>query len=331
MSSSPCSSPSAIASDAPRRCALVIGIDGCRPDCLTNDHAPTLYGLLQSSQSAYSLKSQVGDICWSGPGWTSAATGVWRDKSGVSGNTFPTPQFKKYPNLFQRLKTHDPSTVTASCINWKPLNENILIPSDHPFTHEEDDAGVTESAVRLLKAQERLDCLFVHLDDVDLAGHTFDYGPNIPKYVASLKKTDERVATLLDTLRQRQALHSHEDWLVMVTTDHGGIDYTHEDTRPENRTNFIIVHGPDVIPGEIFPTPLVVDVAPTVLAHMGVKIASAWHLDGRPVGLKLTGRGHWMDLNASQDPLNKFPIPKEELEEGPAPAVAPSPDVATAL
>jgi len=247
---------------------------------------------------------------------------VWRDKHGVSGNTFPTQNFKEYPSLFQRLKTFDPSSVTASCINWKPLNENILLPSDHPFTHEEDDAGVVTSACKLLTEQPRLDLLFVHLDDVDLAGHTFDYGPQIPEYVTALKKTDDRLSTILTALHARR-WYAEEDWLVVITTDHGGIDYTHEDTRPENRTNFLILEGADVASGEIFPTPLIVDVAPTVLAHLGVKISSAWHLDGRPVGLKLTGRGHFMDLAASQDPHNRFPIPKEELEEGPAPDVEP--------
>lgn len=87
-----------------------------------------------------------------------------------------------------------------------------------------------------------------------------------------------------------------------------------QDGRPENRTNFLILHGSDVAPGEIFPSPVIADVAPTVLAHLGVKISSAWHLDGRPVGLKLTRRGHFMDLTKSQDPLNMFPIPKEELD-----------------
>ena len=71
------------------------------------------------------------------------------------------------------------------------MNDNILRPSDHPFTHEDDDDGVVASARRLLDSEERLDILFVHLDDVDAAGHAFDYGPTVPEYVEALKKTDE--------------------------------------------------------------------------------------------------------------------------------------------
>ena len=356
-SASVMSSPDAAALLLPRRCALVIGLDGCRPDCLTAEIAPTLWGMMHQQHvvppalplsdaapvdaspvlpstaglplhCAYSLRSQVGDICWSGPGWTSACTGVWRNKHGVSGNLFPTQQFASYPVLFQRLKTARPESVTACAVNWAPLAEHVLLPADHSITHEDNDALVLDAAQSLLREQPRLDLMFVHLDLVDHVGHQFDYGPAIPEYVAAVRETDARVAALLATLRSGERRWvDQEDWLVAITTDHGGIDYTHEDSRPENRTNFLILQGTDVVRGEIFPAPLVVDVAPTVLAHLRVPLRSSWNLDGRPVGLKLSDplagglAGCFMDLTASQDPLNLFPILPEELEAGPSPDV----------
>jgi len=337
----------AAASSAIRRCALVIGLDGFRPDCISPELTPTLWGLMHPARPsfgpvasvasdggqtvsvapalscAFSLRSQVGDICWSGPGWTSACTGVWRDKHGVSGNLFVTQQFASYPTLFQRLRTAKPDAVTCSSVNWKPLADHVLLPCTRSAVHEDDDPSVLSSAQAMLTEQPRLDLLFVHLDLVDARGHEFDYGPSIPEYVAAVKETDARVAVLLRCLREERRWYPLEDWLVVLTTDHGGIDFNHEDGRPENRTNFLILQGSDVAPGEIFPAPLIVDVAPTVLAHLGVKLQSAWHLDGRPVGLKLTGATgaaeSFMDLHASQDPTDKFPILPEELEAGPSP------------
>jgi hypothetical protein len=287
-------------------------------------HQPDKLFPTGGGRSAWSLCSQVGDICWSGPGWTSALTGVWRDKHGVSGNTFATAQFDKYPNVFQRLKIANPACVTASVVNWSPLNEFILRPSDHSLTHEDADGRVLDSACSLLRDQGRLDALFVHLDQVDHAGHEHDYGTHITQYMDAIKNTDERCRVILETLVNERASYADEDWLIVVTTDHGGADFTHEDSRPENRTNFLILHGRDVAPGEIFPAPLIVDVAPTMLAHLRVPINTAWHLDGRPVALKLTtAKGTsrtFIDLQASQDPTNLFPIPPEELEEAPAEA-----------
>jgi hypothetical protein len=237
---------------------------------------------------------------------------------------YVTQQFDKYPTLFQRLRTAKPDAATCSSINWKPLADFVMHPATRSSCHEDDDAAVLATAQEMLLTEMRLDLLFVHLDDVDAAGHEYDYGPAIPEYVAAVRATDARVGALLASLRSERRWYGLEDWLVVVTTDHGGIDFTHEDSRPENRTNFILVQGSDVAAGEIFPAPLIVDVAPTVLAHLGVKIQSSWHLDGRPVGLKLTNASSgaaesFMDLNVSQDPDNLFPILPEELEAGPSP------------
>lgn len=177
---------------------------------------------------SYSLESQVGDICWSGPGWTSACSGVWRDKHGVSGNTFGSHQKESYPSIFARVHAAVPEAVTACSINWRPLAENILHPATHSAVHEDDDAAVEASASTMLRSLPRLDALVVHLDDVDAAGHNYDYGPSVPEYVAAVKNTEARVARLLRVLRSEREWYHEEDWLVIVTTDHGGIDYTHE-------------------------------------------------------------------------------------------------------
>lgn len=327
MAPAPEAEPSAAASADKRRCVLLLCVDGWRPDCITREAAPTVWGAIHStpdpscfpceSAVAYSLASQVGDICWSGPGWTSAATGVWRDKHGVSGNTFPTQQFDKFPSFVARLHAARPEARTAAVVNWKPLSSDILSHCSLHRVHEDDDGGVERSAAELLRGESRLDVLVVHLDKVDAAGHEFDYGPSVKEYMEAVKETDERLARLLRVLRSERAWYGEEEWLVAITTDHGGADYTHEDSRPENRTNFLLLASQRAVGGEILPSPLIVDVAPTVLAFLQVPIASHWHLDGRPVGLQLRGGGgsHWMDLKASQDPLNKFPIPPEELEE----------------
>ncbi len=110
---------------------LFIGIDGFRADCVyaSIDAAgkplcPNIYQLLtkhtksndhtssQTSSStitsptratAYSFHTLVNDICWSGPGWSSIATGVWRDKHLIPDNEFKEAQLHKYPNLFHHV------------------------------------------------------------------------------------------------------------------------------------------------------------------------------------------------------------------------------------
>src|SRR6266850_2110735 len=82
--------------------ALIIGIDGCRPDALLAAKAPHLHALIKNG--AFSDKAQTGDMTASGSGWGSLLTGVWREKHGVRGNDFKLSNFTEYPHLLARVK-----------------------------------------------------------------------------------------------------------------------------------------------------------------------------------------------------------------------------------
>ncbi len=71
----------------------------------------------------------------------------------------------------------------------------------------------------------------------------------------------------------------------MVTTDHGGTGTRHGANRPTDRRIFFLVHGPTVERGRLAGTPSLLDVAPTVLTHLGVRVEPSWQLEGRTVGL----------------------------------------------
>src|SRR5271163_4911257 len=100
------------------------------------------------------------------------------------------------------------------------------------------DAEVARDAVEVL-AQPALDVLFVHFDDVDGAGHGKGFHPIVPEYLKAIAKTDEYVGALLKALRQRPTFAS-EDWLILVSTDHGGSGKSHGKNTPEHRTIFLI-------------------------------------------------------------------------------------------
>jgi arylsulfatase A-like enzyme len=302
---------------------LFLGIDGCRWDCINSTLTPALWGLIETNQkdsynnehplssssphtfspsstispyqrhAAFSFQSQVNDICLSGPGWTSAATGVWRRKHGVNSNEVKIERRRKWKDVFQRLKHFHPSIQTASIVNWPPLNNDIHTNVDHVFTHENDDAKVVSSSISLLSTVEDLSYVFVHLDAVDTAGHTYDYGPTIPAYVEAVQHTDANIGRILTALSQRKWRDS-ESWLIIASTDHGGENFNHELNTPNNRRTWIILNGEDVIAGEIYPQPMIVDIAPTILVHLGCKINPNWDLDGRILPIRYDGTS-WID------------------------------------
>jgi len=58
----------------PSKRVLIIGIDGCRPDTLLAAVTPNLDRLREGA--AFSFRAMTGDVPISGPGWSSALTGV---------------------------------------------------------------------------------------------------------------------------------------------------------------------------------------------------------------------------------------------------------------
>ena len=260
---------------------LLVGIDGCRPDALLAAKAPHLHGLIKDG--AFSAKAQTGAFTVSAPGWSSMLTGVWHTKHGVRDNTFAGAAFERYPHFFRRLKQVRPTAYTVSLTHWPGIATHIVRDAD-VSTLFPRDAQVADMALRVLRDRDP-DVLFVHFDEVDGAGHKHGFHPTVPEYTRAVEQTDGYVGRLLEAVRARKN-YAHEDWLVLVSTDHGGSEKDHGKDVPEHRTIFVIVSGPATARGAIEPPPGVVDVAATALAHLGVALDPKWDLDGKPVGLK---------------------------------------------
>lgn len=263
---------------------LIIGIDGCRPDALLAAKTPYINGLAKNGASSF--KAQDGLPTVSGPNWASALNGVWGEKHHVWGNYFPVPdRMSQFPVFFHYLKLADSNAVSASIVHWAPINEHLVTETNADIigTYKTDEE-VTRMAILVLR-NKSLRAMFVHFEDVDICGHTFRFAPDSPQYIKTIETTDGYVGQIIRALHARKN-YDKEDWLVIVTTDHGGHSTGHGQDVPEDRTIFIIVSGPDAARGTIDPPPEIVDVAATALKHLGVPIDPAWQLDGKPVGLR---------------------------------------------
>jgi len=287
-------SSTAAAEKAPVKKLLVIGIDGCRYDALRRADTPNIDRLLEQAAVAepiriYPARYREADTI-SGPGWSSILTGVWADKHGVLDNEFKSPNYEEYPHFFALLKQARPEAVTASFSDWAPIAEEIVSHADvvRSFPSEKEsyvqgDADVTEAAAQLLENGE-LTAVFVYLGQVDETGHAHGFHPSVPQYMDAIERVDRHIGELMEAIANRND-RAAEDWLVLVTTDHGGRGTGHggghED--PDVAVSFIIASGPSVKPGPIDGESSLVDLVPTGLTHLGIEIDPAWKLDGLPL------------------------------------------------
>jgi arylsulfatase A-like enzyme len=124
-----------------------------------------------------------------------------------------------------------------------------------------------------------VDVAFVYVGDVDEVGHA--HGTLSAEYAAAIEVVDRQVGQVLAGLRRRPT-YDAEDWLVLVSTDHGRRDDGgHGGESAAERTIFVIMSGPSVRARPFASPPAIVDVAVTALAHLGIAIDPAWQLDGR--------------------------------------------------
>jgi predicted AlkP superfamily pyrophosphatase or phosphodiesterase len=259
----------------------MIGIDGCRPDALLAADTPCMDTLIDDG--ALSVLAQTCAVTSSGPSWSSLLTGTWPAKHGVQDNSFAGARFDRYPHVFVRAKEARPELVTVSFVHWAPIHEQIVVGAD--LSRACGSAQEVENeAVRALQEGDP-DFLFLHLDDVDHAGHESGYSVDVPAYLEAIAQADRHVGAVLSAVRERPRFEE-EDWLILVTTDHGGSGTSHGQNIPEHRTIFLIVSGPAAVRGTIEPAPKTVDAAATALVHLGIAPDPSWELDGRPVAIR---------------------------------------------
>ena len=275
---------------------LFLGIDGCRYDCLDKAQAPHLKRLRDAGCYAddtliQGARYKASDTV-SGPGWSSLLTGVWADKHGVDDNRFSAPDFDRDPLSFPRLRPADPQAETAAFSNWPPISEAIVCDADLNLkfgTEEHYARGDRDTAAAAVDSLRRGNprAVFAYFGQVDAHGHEFGFSSESPQYMAAIERADALVGTVIDAL-VRRTNYKDENWLVLVSTDHGGFNNDHRNghNKPQVMRGFTIVSGAAAARGKLTEQTYIVDVPVTALTHLGVKIKPEWELDGRAVGLK---------------------------------------------
>ncbi|MFA6046132.1 MAG: alkaline phosphatase family protein [Phycisphaerales bacterium] len=268
----------------PVRKVLIFGVDGMRPDVMLTSNTPTFHGLI--AHGAFSPTCQAEAITVSGPGWSSILCGVHYTKHNVTNNAFTAPNYSQYPHFFQRLQeTCEANTVSIA--QWAPINTQICGDRADVTVSNVDGPGVAAACENVL-ATSNPDVIFLHFDDVDHAGHTYGFGPGIAGYIAAIEGVDTLAGQVLAAVQSRPTI-ANEDWLVIVTSDHGGTpDGSHGADIPEHRNTGLIVSGFSTAIGTtITPQPELVDVPATVMTFLGLPINPAWGWDGVARGLDL--------------------------------------------
>jgi predicted AlkP superfamily pyrophosphatase or phosphodiesterase len=221
----------------------------------------------------------------SSPNWTSMITGAGTEQHGITSNGHlrRMMEFEPvlrgsagiFPTIFAAMRNQRPSSRIAVFHDWPGFAD--LLEKDAPdvLEHEHGAARTVEAAVQYWTGG-RPDLMFVHLDNVDQAGH--DSGWTSSAYYQSVAHADSYVGVILDMLDK---LPEAQSTFVLVTSDHGGKGRGHEKNILECIHIPWILAGPGVVPGQILAPVYTFDTAATMAWIFGINLSE--YAIGRPV------------------------------------------------
>ena len=238
---------------------LVIGYDGCRPDALT------LLGDEQSGGIAYLLStggtkelSYCGGVNYpafntqatsTAPGWASILTGSWADVHGITDNGIE----KSNDTLTILTTLVEAQTIDSSAfyVSWNGhfggedttyIQEKNYIEEKQlnvTFLDADDDAGTKANTLADINSADCSDFIFAILEHTDHAGHDTGFCFNNPDYAKAFVDSEKDAKDIIDAVEAR-ATYETEDWLIIITSDHGGYNTGHGSFTVQERMTFII-------------------------------------------------------------------------------------------
>lgn len=292
------------------RKAVYVIVDGVPADQIERLHTPAIFGIAE--QGGYARAYTGGEVgnytetpTISAVGYTNLLTGTWVNKHNVKGNNNQNPNYN-YWTLF-RIAAEQPRKRTTGLFSGWTDNRTVLIGEgrketgnlkiDHvfdgcdkdtvKFPHKElemhvfdYDEAVTDAAAKCIR-EDAPDLSWVYLWYPDDAGHLKGNGEFFDEYV---RKADDQVARIWDAVKYREE-NFDEDWMIIVTTDHGRRDdgFGHGRQSERERGTWISVNKP-VNSHFTDGTLSIVDIAPTIIRYLGLYVPrdNAWEQDGVP-------------------------------------------------
>ena len=256
----------------------------------------------------------------SAPGYIDLISGVWGNKHNVWDNDIAEPNYN-YWNIFRIAKKANPSIKTAVFSTWtdnrtKLVGEGLEATGnfmlDYSFDgleldtvnypHDKDanhirriDEAVSAQAASFI--QERgPDLSWVYLEFTDDMGHQYGDGE---KFYNAIRSADQQIKRIWDAITLREQSFN-EDWLIVVTTDHGRDAKTGKDHGGQSdreRLTWIVTNSKNL--NEHFKDrPAVVDILPSIANHLNIKVPEETRneLDGIP----FIGPLEFSDLHATR-------------------------------
>ncbi|MGL4735920.1 MAG: alkaline phosphatase family protein [Cellulosilyticaceae bacterium] len=253
---------------------FILGIDGAG-NAIRDAYTPHIDALLKESMYTYEGMTSIPTI--SGECWGSLFHGVGPEKHGLTNERADTELYDEqsaYPSFMKVIRVSDPSCKLASFSAWDPINRGIIEGSSNCHLETAGDEVLVERIVDYIKNNDAK-VVFVQLDAVDGAGHT--YGYRTPKYYEQITEVDAWVGKMIAAIKDADY---YDESAIIVCADHGGGGghfYSHGSDHYLDTTIFWSYKGAGMTQGQVIKNQVhIKDTAAVVLDALGVSLPEAW-------------------------------------------------------
>lgn len=241
--------------------AIVIGYDGCRADALTliKDNKSGINTLLEEGASfnlAYCGGVNYPDgentqATSTAPGWCSLLTGVWAEDNGVYANS--QPKSLEYKTLMTELVENGTIDSASFITKWGGhfskddstyINEKKYCEDNNLAVSFNKTSGNEGSMIKAAKELSKADCPDFTLaiyENTDSNGHNLGFSINNPFYKLGFDHCEKFAYDTIRTIKARDTFET-EDWLIIITSDHGGFGTGHGGPTIQERMIFIVAN-----------------------------------------------------------------------------------------
>jgi len=245
---------------------LLILVDGMRPDGMVCSGSPVPEELKKHSYYTMQARTVMPSVTL--PCHMSLFHSVEPSRHGILTNTY-VPQVRPIDGICEALRKAD--RTSAMFYSWEELKDitrpDSMLRTSFVSGHLLGD----EAAPRLVKdaceclREDKPDFCFLYLGAVDDKGHT--YGWMSKEYLDCIRLSLDYAVQAMEA--------AGEEYITILTADHGGHGRSHGCDLPEDMTIPVYVSHPSFTGIELDDASIL-DIAPTIVKILGVKAPGEW-------------------------------------------------------
>lgn len=239
--------------------AIILGFDGVRADAMLNIVGEKdAKGEIINFDSKYSgvnyLRNQTDGGLYlafcggiendketkqaasTSPGFATMLTGKWGVENGVIDNGYSMKADQK--TILRKYAEAGKKVSFTACwddhfnVVFKNEFDAMASNANYRITHNTDD---DQTQANILSAINTEDLIFSIYEWPDHNGHGTNFSNDNYRYVKSVVDSDRRAYEVITAIYQRMENNPNEDWLIIMSTDHGGKERSHGGQSYEER------------------------------------------------------------------------------------------------